>query len=77
MGQCLWDNSHILKQYSPIFVKQLVCKGMNSVSDVVSGDGRVYSWDIISLTFQLKPTEFLKWYGNSCYSLPIKEENST
>ena len=64
MGQCLWDNSHILKQKkSPTFYKQLVCKGMNFVSDVVSGDGRVYSWDIISPKFQLKPTEFLKLYG--------------
>ena len=60
MGQCLWDNSHILKQNSPIFDKQLVYKGMNFVSDVVSGDDRVYSWDIMSPTFQLKPTEFLK-----------------
>ena len=41
--QCLWDNSHILKQNSPMFDKQLVCKGMNVVSDVVSGDGQVYS----------------------------------
>ena len=63
IGQWLWDNSHILKQNSPIFEKQLVCKGMNFVRDVVSGDGRVYSWDIISPRFQLKPTEFLKWYG--------------
>ena len=63
MRQCLWDNSHILKQNSPIFDKQLVCKGMNFVSDVVSGDGQVYLWDIISPKFQLKPTEFLKWYG--------------
>ena len=61
MEQCLWDNSHILKQNSPIFDKQLVCKGMNFVSDVLSGDGHVYSWDIISPKFQLKPTEFLKW----------------
>ena len=29
MGQCLWDNSHILKQNSPIFDKQLVCQRMN------------------------------------------------
>ena len=36
---------------------------MNFVSDVVSGDGRVYSWEIISPKFQLKPTKFLKWYG--------------
>ena len=36
---------------------------MNFVSDVVSGHGQVYSWDIISPKFQLKPTEFLKWYG--------------
>ena len=36
---------------------------MNFESDVVSGDGRVYSWDINSPKFQLKPTEFLKWYG--------------
>ena len=63
MGQWSWDNSHILKQNSPIFVKQLVGKGMNFVSDVVSGDGRVYSWDIISANFQLKPIEVLKWYG--------------
>ena len=63
MGQCLWDNSYILKQNSPIFDKQLVCKGMNFVSDMVSGDGQVYLWDIISPKFQLKPTEFLKWYG--------------
>ena len=63
MRQCLWDNSHILKQNSPIFYKQLLCKGMNFVSDMVSGDGRVYSWDIISPKLQLKPTEFLKWYG--------------
>ena len=33
------------------------------MSDVVNGDGRVYSSDIISPKFQLKPTEFLKWYG--------------
>ena len=51
MGQRLWDNSHILKQNSPIFDNQLVCKGMNFVSDVVSGDGRVYSWNIISPKF--------------------------
>ena len=63
MGQWLWDHSHILKQNSPIFDKQLVGKGMNFVSDVVSGDGRVYSWDIISAKFQPKPIEFLKWYG--------------
>ena len=63
MGQCLWDNSLILKQNSPIFGRQLVCKGMDFVHDVVSGDGRVYSWHIISPKFQLKPTEFLKWYG--------------
>ena len=36
---------------------------MNFVSDVVSRNGRVYSWDIISPKFQIKPTEFLKWYG--------------
>ena len=60
MGQWFWDNSHILKQNSPIFDKQLVGKGMNFVSDVVSGDGRVYSWDIISTKFQLKPIGFLK-----------------
>ena len=63
MGQWLWDPSHILKQISPIFDKQLVGKGMNFVSDVVSEDGRVYSWDIISAKFQPKPIEFLKWYG--------------
>ena len=63
MGQWLWDTSHILKQNSPIFDKQLVGKGMNFVSDVVSEYGRVYSWDIISTKFQLKPIEFLKWYG--------------
>ena len=63
MGQWLWDNSHILKQNSPIFDKQLVGKGMNFVNDVVSADGRVYSWDIISAKFQLKSIEFLKWYG--------------
>ena len=63
MGQWSWDNSHILKQNSPILDKQLVGKGMNFVSDVVSGDGRVYSWDNISTKFQLKPIEFLKWYG--------------
>ena len=63
MGQWLWDNSHILKQNSPIFDKQLMGKGMNFVTDVVSADGRVYSWDIISAKFQFKPIEFLKWYG--------------
>ena len=63
MRKCLWDNDHILKQNSSTFEKQLVCKGMSFVSDVVSGDGRVHSWDIISLKFQLKPIEFLKWYG--------------
>ena len=36
---------------------------MNFVSDVVSGNGRVYSCDITSPKFQIKPTEFLKWYG--------------
>ena len=51
MGQSLWDNSHILKQNSPNFDKQLVCKGMNFVSDVVSGGGRVSSWDITSPKF--------------------------
>ena len=30
---------------------------------MVSGDGRVYSWDIISAKFQLKAIEFLKSYG--------------
>ena len=63
MGQWLWGNSDILKQKSPIFDKQLMGKGINFVSDVVSGDGRVYSWDVISRTFQLNPTEFFKWYG--------------
>ena len=63
MGQGLWDNSHILKQNSPIFDKQLVCKGMNFVSDLVSGEGQGHSWDTISSKFRLKPTEFLKWYG--------------
>ena len=33
------------------------------MSDVVSGDGRMYSWDIIFPKFLLKPTEFLKLYG--------------
>ena len=48
--------NNILKQNSPIFDKQKG-KGMNQfVSDVVSGD-------IISAKFQLKPIEFLKWYG--------------
>ena len=51
IGQWLWDNSHILKQNSPIFDKQLVGKRMNFLSDVVSADGRVYSWDIISAKF--------------------------
>ena len=36
MGQCLWDNSHIQKQISPIFDEQMMCKGMNFVSDLVS-----------------------------------------
>ena len=58
MGQWLWDNSHILKQNSPIFHKQLVGKGMNFVSDVVSGDGRVYSWDIISASFNSNQLNF-------------------
>ena len=36
---------------------------MNFVNDLVSMEGRVYSWDTISPKFELKPTEFLKWHG--------------
>ena len=43
----------------------MVCKGMNFVTDVVSWEGRVYSWDTISTKFQFKPTEFLNWYGQN------------
>ena len=29
----MWDNSYILKQKSPIFYEQMMCKGMHFVTD--------------------------------------------
>ena len=39
MGQCLRDNSHILKQSSPVFDEGLMCKEMNFVSGLVIMEG--------------------------------------
>ena len=58
MSQHLWDNAYILRQNSPICDPYLSSKGIETLKDVIDGEGNNMKWDIC-LTNKLKPVDFL------------------
>ena len=63
MSQHLWDNAFILRQNSPIYDPYLSSKGIKTLKDVIDGEGNNRKWEYMSDKYQLKPVDFLSWYG--------------
>ena len=63
MSQYLLDNACILRQNSPICDPYLSSKLIKTLNDVTDGEGNSSKWEYMSDKFQLKPADFLSWYG--------------
>ena len=63
MSQHLWDNACILGQTSPVCDRYLSFKGIKTLKDVIDGEGNNRKWEYMSDKYQLKPVDFLSWYG--------------
>ena len=46
-----------------LFCHNLIRKNIRFVIDLIDVNGRLKSWDEISNDFNLRPIEFLEWYG--------------
>ena len=63
MSQHLWDNAFILRQNSPIYDPYLSSRGIKTLKDVIDSEGNNRKWEYMSDKYQLKPVDFLSWYG--------------
>ena len=41
----------------------LSSKGVKTLKDVIDGEGNSWKWEYMSDKYQLKPVDFLSWYG--------------
>ena len=63
LSEQLWNNKFILSNSKSIDYPALKTKGLAIVRDLFSEDGSARTWESISQTYDLKPIDFLKWYG--------------
>ena len=66
LSQNLWNNSLIVTSDSRTFNDSLFKKGVAFVNDLIDNIGsvkNVKSYKIMSAGKELKPTDFLGWYG--------------
>ena len=63
MSQHLWDNAFTLRQNSPIYDPYLSSREIKTLKDVIDSEGNNRKWEYMSDKYQLKPVDFLSWYG--------------
>ena len=54
---------HLHRQNSPIYDPYLSSKGIKTLKDVIDCEGNNRKWEYMSDKHQLKPVDFLSWYG--------------
>ena len=63
LSEQLWNNKFILSNSKSIDYPALKRKGLAIVRDLFSEDESARTWESISKTYDLEPTDFLKWPG--------------
>ena len=62
-SQSIWNNYFIKSNHSTIFNSELQSKDIETIFDLIDGQGNFSSWNHLAEKFNLSAVDFLEWYG--------------
>ena len=61
VGQCIWNNTHIIKQGSTIFYTRLYKSGIMLINDLIDNERNLMDWVSAKLKFELADQDMIRW----------------
>ena len=61
VGQCIWNNTYILKQDRAIFYTRLYKNGIMIINDPIDTEENLMDWISAKLKFELADQDIMKW----------------
>ena len=61
VGQCIWNNTYIIKQGSTIFYTRLYKSGIMIINDLIDTEGNLMDWVSAKLKFELADQDMMRW----------------
>ena len=61
VGQCIWNNTYILKQGSTIFYIRLYKRGIMIINDLIDTEGNLMDWVLAKRKFELADRDMMRW----------------
>ena len=61
VGQCIWNNTYIIKQGSTIFYTRLYKSGIMIINDLIDTEGNLTDWVSAKLKFELADQDMMRW----------------
>ena len=61
VGQCIWNNTYILKQGSTILYTRLYKSGIIIINDIIDTEGNLMEWISAKHKFELADQDMMRW----------------